>query len=112
MFWGSAEHLKEGDAAFRRGARSTSQGEIFVRLTPKLHRMVSVIFLLYLVVLLRLILFRSLFDLRAMNISLHSISFRIEHLANFTPFKSIAYYMSGEVSPVQAEGSRAPGQRG
>lgn len=69
-----------------------------MHLTPRLHRMVSLLFLLYLAVLLRFILFKSFSDVMFINISLHNILYRIQHLANFTLFKTIRYYMSGQVN--------------
>jgi len=56
----------------------------------RLHRIVSVLFVLYLVALLRFTLIRGFLHLTTMSVSLHSIMFRIEHLANFTPLKTIS----------------------
>lgn len=69
-----------------------------MHLTPRLHRMASLLFLLYLAVLLKFILFKSFSDVMFVDMSLHNIRYRLEHFANFTLFKTIKYYMSGKVN--------------
>lgn len=86
-----------------------------MHLNPRLQRAVSVLFLVYLVVLLKFVLFKSLSDVMSISVSLHHISYRIEHLSNFTPFKTIEYYTSGQVNTsvaMQAHSRILPQSRG
>jgi len=56
------------------------------------------LFLLYVGVLLKLVLFKYPSGLMVEEITLERLLFRLQHAANFTPFKTIAYYLSGNVN--------------
>jgi len=54
----------------------------------------------YLGVLVKFILFKRVSDLMFVDTSLHSLLFRLQHHANFTPFKTIGYYMFGHANTI------------
>lgn len=67
-----------------------------MHLKPKLRGLAWLLFLLYLAVMLKVILFK--YGLMPEEMSLDRLQFRLQHGANFTPFKTIAYYLSGHAS--------------
>lgn len=71
-----------------------------IDLTPIQRRLVWLLFLVYLAVLVKFILLKRFSDLMFVNMSLPHIRFRLQHYANFTPFKTIGYYMSGHANTI------------
>lgn len=68
-------------------------------LKPKLQGLAWLLFLLYFVFLLKVILFKyPSLGLRLEEMALDRLQFRVQHGANFTPFETIGYYLSGHAN--------------
>lgn len=80
----------------------TVKERLAIKRTRKLRRPARLLFLVYLVVLVKFILFKRFSDLMFVNISPDDIQFRLQYYANFTPFKTIAYYLSGQPNATAA----------
>lgn len=70
-----------------------------MRLKPKLRGFAWLLFLLYLVVMLKVILLKyPSFGQMPEGTTLTRLQSRLEHGANFTPFKTIDYYLRGHAN--------------
>lgn len=70
-----------------------------MHLKPKLRGLSWLLFLLYLAVMVKVILFKyPSFGQMPEEMTLDRLQFRLQHGTNFTPFKTIAYYLSGHVN--------------